>query len=60
MHCGKRKKIIPLPRLLSNIFVHLPIVKTPRCVTVLDRQVLERLDDSTLCGHVASVSPTFN
>ena len=60
MHCGKQKSKIPLPGLLSNVFLHLPFVKTPRSVTVLDCYVLERLDHSTLRGHVASVSPTFN
>ena len=36
MHCGKQKSKIPLPRLLSNVFLHLPFVKTPKSVTVLE------------------------
>ena len=38
VHCGKQKSKIPLPRLLPFVFLHLPFVKTPRSVTVLDRQ----------------------
>ena len=38
VYCGKQKGKIPLPRLLPNVFLHLPFVKTPRSVTVFDRQ----------------------
>ena len=52
-----------MARLHSSDFLHLLLfTKTARSATVLiaKKLMLEWLDDSALCGHVASDSLTFN
>ena len=43
-----RRVKYPFPRLLSNVFLHLPFVKTPKSVTVLDRQEASCLSASKI------------
>ena len=65
MHCGKQKSKIPHPRLLPNCVSTLTLRKDSQkcdcfCLPTCRSLMLEWLDDSTLRGHVASISPTFN
>ena len=62
VHCVRQKSKIPLPRLLPIVSTLTLRKDSQKC----DRSrsprslMLERLDDSILRGHVASISPTFN
>ena len=38
VYCGKQRSKIPLPRLLPSVSLHLLFAKSPRSVTVFDRQ----------------------